>query len=76
MIKKDKYDIDIFLRFDRKHKQEISNLIEKLLEKTEEICKKNNIKKIIVISGIGVWEYYKKLGYKKEGVYMTKRLRI
>ena len=39
LIKKDKYDIDIFLRFDRKHKQEISNLIEKLLEKTEGVLK-------------------------------------
>jgi len=46
----------------------------KLLEKAEEICKKNNIKKIIVISGVGVREYYRKLGYKKEGVYMVKKL--
>ncbi len=46
----------------------------KLLKKAEEICKKNNIKKIIVISGVGVREYYRKLGYKKEGVYMVKKL--
>lgn len=47
-----------------------------LLEKAEEITKKNKIKKLKIISGIGVREYYKKLGYKldKQKVYMEKRL--
>lgn len=34
LVKKDKYDIDIFLRFDKKHKTEnLSKLAEKILEK-------------------------------------------
>jgi len=46
----------------------------KLMKKAEEIVKKNKIKKVRVISGIGVREYYKKLGYKLEGTYMVKFL--
>lgn len=45
-----------------------------LLKEAETISKKNKKEKIIVISGVGVRDYYKKLGYKKEGVYMVKRL--
>jgi len=46
-----------------------------LLEKAEEIARKNKVKKMGVISGAGVREYYKKFGYKldKEG-YMVKKL--
>ena len=44
----------------------------KLLKKAEEIAKTYHKNKIVVISGIGVREYYKKLKYKKEGVYMVK----
>ncbi|MFH1508896.1 MAG: tRNA uridine(34) 5-carboxymethylaminomethyl modification radical SAM/GNAT enzyme Elp3 [bacterium] len=47
----------------------------KLMQKSEVIAKKEGIKKMAVISGIGVREYYKnKLGYKLEGTYMTKEL--
>ena len=43
--------------------------------KAEEICKKNNKNKLIVISGVGTREYYKnKLSYKKQGPYMVKTL--
>lgn len=47
-----------------------------LLKKAEEICVSNKIKNIQVISGVGVREYYKKLGYKldKQKVYMNKEL--
>jgi len=45
-----------------------------LLKTAEKIAKENNYRKIIVISGIGVRNYYRKLGYKKEGVYMVKSL--
>lgn len=38
----------------------------KLMKKAEEIVRKNKIKKISVISGIGVREYYRKLGYNLE----------
>jgi len=45
-----------------------------LMEKAEEITKENEIKKLAVISGVGVREYYKKLGYELEGTYMVKEL--
>lgn len=44
----------------------------KLLETAEGIAGMNDKDKVVVISGIGVREYYKKLKYKKEGVYMVK----
>ena len=48
----------------------------KLMEEAERIALEEFDKnKMLVISGIGVKEYYKKLGYKKEGVYMGKRLK-
>ena len=46
----------------------------KLMEKAEEIAKKHGKNKMLVISGIGAKEYYKKLGYGYEGVYMGKEL--
>ncbi len=45
-----------------------------LLKKAEEIAKKNNKNKVIVISGTGAREYYRKLGYRKQGPYMAKRI--
>ncbi|MEM0465615.1 MAG: tRNA uridine(34) 5-carboxymethylaminomethyl modification radical SAM/GNAT enzyme Elp3 [Candidatus Pacearchaeota archaeon] len=53
-----------------------SGLGKKLIFKAEEICKKNNIKLLKVISGVGVREYYKKLGYNldKKGIYMEKTI--
>ncbi|MBW2999605.1 tRNA uridine(34) 5-carboxymethylaminomethyl modification radical SAM/GNAT enzyme Elp3 [Candidatus Woesearchaeota archaeon] len=47
----------------------------KLLAKAEQTAKKHGRKKIIIISGIGVREYYRKLGYKKQGPYMVKILK-
>ncbi len=46
----------------------------KLLKKAEEIARKNGRKKMFVISGVGVREYYRKLGYRKESVYMVKKI--
>jgi elongator complex protein 3 len=46
----------------------------KLMLEAEKIAKKEfGCDKILVISGIGAREYYKKLGYKKDGVYMSKK---
>ncbi len=45
-----------------------------LIQEAEKITKKNKYKKLKIISGIGVREYYKKLGYKLEETYMVKRL--
>ncbi|RLE46973.1 tRNA uridine(34) 5-carboxymethylaminomethyl modification radical SAM/GNAT enzyme Elp3 [Candidatus Woesearchaeota archaeon] len=47
----------------------------RLVKEAERIAKEEfRCKKILVISGIGVKEYYKKLGYAKDGVYMSKKL--
>jgi elongator complex protein 3 len=47
----------------------------KLLEEAEKIVKEeSDCKKIAVISGIGVREYYGKRGYTLEGDYMVKIL--
>src|SRR3989338_625645 len=48
----------------------------KLLKKAEEIARKNRKKKILVISGVGVREYYRNLGYRKEGNYMVKNFSL
>jgi elongator complex protein 3 len=40
----------------------------------EKLAKKQGFKKITVISGIGVREYYKNLGYKLWKTYMVKNL--
>jgi elongator complex protein 3 len=45
-----------------------------LIETAENIARQHCKDKIIVISGIGVREYYHKLGYKREGPYMVKKL--
>lgn len=45
-----------------------------LLATAEQIAKKHYKNKIIVISGIGAREYYKKLGYNLEGYYMVKKI--
>jgi len=43
-----------------------------LMSEAENIVKKQKIKKLGVISGVGVREYYKRLGYKLENSYMVK----
>ncbi len=47
-----------------------------LLAEAERIAgKRFDMKKIMVISGIGVREYYRKRGYRLQGAYMAKRIR-
>ena len=43
-----------------------------LLQEAEKIVEKNKIKELKIISGVGVREYYKKLGYKLQENYMVK----
>ena len=45
-----------------------------LMEKAEEEAVKNGYKKLAVIAAVGTREYYKKLGYVLDGLYMTKDL--
>ena len=45
-----------------------------LIEEAELIALENGYDRIAVISGIGVMDYYKKLGYKYEDTFMIKEL--
>ena len=45
-----------------------------LMRKAEKISYRNNYKKITVISGIGVRNYYRKLGYELKNTFMVKKL--
>ncbi len=46
-----------------------------LMEKAEEICREGGKDKLLVISGVGVRQYYKqKLGYEQMGPYVGKML--
>ncbi|MHA1860054.1 MAG: tRNA uridine(34) 5-carboxymethylaminomethyl modification radical SAM/GNAT enzyme Elp3 [Candidatus Asgardarchaeia archaeon] len=48
----------------------------KLLEYAENLAlEKYGVKKILVISGVGVREYYFRLGYRRDGPYVSKPLR-
>ncbi len=46
----------------------------RLMKKAEEIAKDSGMESIAVISGVGVREYYRKLGYKLKGPYMCKEV--
>jgi len=46
----------------------------KLIVEAEKIAKANNYTKIAIISGVGVREYYQKLGYHLEDTYMVKNI--
>lgn len=46
----------------------------KLVIEAEKIAKENGYKKIAVIAGVGVREYYRKLGYELVGTYMLKEI--
>ena len=45
-----------------------------LISEAEKIVKKNKINKLIIISGVGVREYYRKLNYYPENNYMVRKL--
>jgi elongator complex protein 3 len=44
------------------------------MAEAERLSKEAGFKKIAVIAAIGTREYYRKLGYRLEGSYMTKSL--
>jgi elongator complex protein 3 len=46
----------------------------KLLETAEKIAKHHKLKELLVLSGVGVKEYYRKLGYKDKDFYVAKKL--
>ena len=67
------YGKQVIIDDNSKHTQH-KGLGKELMKKAEKIAKKNKCNKIVIISGIGVREYYKKLGYKKDGPYMSKSI--
>jgi len=56
---------------DSQHK----GLGKQLVAAAEKLCKEKGFKKVSVISGVGVRGYYRKLGYRKIGTYMVKKLK-
>jgi ELP3 family radical SAM enzyme/protein acetyltransferase len=46
----------------------------RLIAKAEELAKNNNFKKIAIIAGVGVRDYYRKQGYYLENTFMMKNL--
>ncbi len=47
----------------------------RLMAEAERITSEQGLHKVAVISGIGVRNYYRKLGYELEGTYVTKNLK-
>ena len=47
---------------------------ERLLKEAEEISLKENKEELLIISGIGARNYYRKFGYERKGPYMAKKL--
>jgi len=47
----------------------------KLMEEAEKIARKEGVKELFIIAGIGVREYFYKLGYNPNGPYVSKKLK-
>lgn len=60
-------------RHDQKTPQHIG-LGKKLMIEAEKIAQKEGFRKIVVISGVGVRGYYRKLGYRQKDTYMLKNI--
>ncbi len=61
-------------RIGEKGEVQHKSLGKQLLEKAEEIARMHECRSMQVTSGVGVREYYRKLGYKLSGYYMAKNL--
>lgn len=60
---------------ERKIAPQHRGLGKKLIEEAEQITKKEfRLKKLAVIAGVGVRDYFRKLGYKLKDTYMVKKL--
>ncbi len=57
-----------------KGKQQHKGYGKLLMKKAESIAKLHSKNKVVVISGVGVRPYYRKLNYKKQGPYMVKNI--
>jgi len=66
--------VEIGEKSEKEKQWQHKGLGKRLMEEAEKIAKDNGCKKIYVISGVGVRDYYKKIGYKLEKEYMVKKL--
>ena len=57
-----------------KKRTQHAGLGKKLLKEAEKIARENGHKKLYIISGVGVRDYYRKFGYRQENTYMVKIL--
>lgn len=57
-----------------KRKTQHGGLGKRLLAEAERIAAENSFKRMAVISGIGVRDYYRQRGYKLKGGYMVKKI--
>jgi len=48
---------------------------QRLLKRAEELCVDKGVTKLLVTSGAGVRDYYRQLGYSRQGPYMEKDLK-
>lgn len=55
-------------------KTQHQGLGKRLMDEAENIARERGYAKMAVISAIGTRNYYRKFGYEKEGLYMTKKL--
>ena len=44
------------------------------MEEAEKIARKSGACKVVVISAVGTREYYRKLGYARDGSYMSRMI--
>ena len=68
------YGRQLKLKEKGKEKGQHIGLGKRLMAEAEKIARKEKCAEIKVISGIGVREYYRKLGYRLDGCYMVKEL--
>jgi len=45
-----------------------------LIKEAEELSRREGARKLVVLSGLGVKNYYRRFGFEKDGPYMSKRL--
>lgn len=69
------YGQSLFIGAKEKKASQHKGLGKKLLVEAEKICRKKKITALAVIAGVGVRDYYKKLGFKPDGTYMVKLLK-
>jgi elongator complex protein 3 len=68
------YGPEVEIGEEEKLKVQHKGLGKELMHEAEKIARKNKLKSIKIISGVGVREYYKNLGYNLDKEYMVKQL--